>query len=59
MDADEAAESAERAAEEAERQKRNQLLRKIYTENDDMTQQKLADSVGLSRSRVADILSDG
>ena len=59
VDADEAAESAAEAAEEAERQKRDDLLRQIYTQNNDMTQQKLADSVGLSRSRVADILSDG
>ena len=59
VDAAEAAESAEKAAEQAERQKRDDLLRTIYEQNDDMTQQKLADSVGLSRSRVADILSDG
>jgi len=59
VDASEAAESAERAADVAERQKRDELLRTIYEQNDDMTQQKLADSVGLSRSRVADILSDG
>lgn len=58
VDADEAAQSAERAAEEAERQKRDELLRTIYQNNSDMTQQKLADSVGLSRSRVADILSE-
>ena len=56
VDADEAAKSAEKAAEEAERQKRDELLRTIYEQNEDMTQQKLADSVGLSRSRVADIL---
>lgn len=59
VDAAKAQESAEQAAEEAERQKRDELLRQIYTQNNDMTQQKLADSVGLSRSRVADILSDG
>jgi hypothetical protein len=56
--ADEAAKSAERAAEEAKRQTRDDILRKIYHNGDDMTQQELADSVGLSRSRVADILSD-
>jgi len=56
--ADEAAESAERAAEEAERQTRDELLAEIYRNTDDMTQKKLADSVGLSRSRVADILSE-
>jgi len=56
--ADEAAQTAERAAEQAERQKRDELLREIYTNTDGMTQQKLADSVGLSRSRIADILSE-
>jgi hypothetical protein len=59
VDAAEVEETAAKAAEEAERQKRDELLRQIYQQNDDMTQQKLADSVGLSRSRVADILSDG
>jgi ABC-type dipeptide/oligopeptide/nickel transport system ATPase subunit len=59
VDADEAAESAEKAAKKAERQKRDDLLRQIYQQNDDMTQQELADSVGLSRSRIADILRDG
>lgn len=59
VDAAEAAESAEEAAETAERQKRDELLRQIYEQNDDMTQQELADSVGLSRSRVADILRGG
>lgn len=57
VDAAEAAESADAAAKKAERQKRDELMRTIYQQNDDMTQQKLADSVGLSRSRVADILS--
>lgn len=56
--AEEAAQTAERAAEAAERQTRDELLREIYSNTDDMTQQKLADSVGLSRSRVADILSE-
>jgi len=57
VEAGEAAQTAEKAAKTAERQKRDELLRTIYEQNDDMTQQKLADSVGLSRSRVADILS--
>jgi hypothetical protein len=56
--ADEAAKSAEEAAERAERQKRDELLAEIYRNTDGMTQKKLADSVGLSRSRVADILSE-
>jgi predicted XRE-type DNA-binding protein len=58
VDADTATERAERAAEEAERQTRDELLRQIYQNTDDMTQQKLADGVGLSRSRVADILTE-
>lgn len=56
--ADEAAETAEQAAEQAERQKRDELLTEIYENSDDMTQKELADAVGLSRSRVADILSE-
>jgi hypothetical protein len=56
--ADDAAETAAQAAETAERQKRDELLARIYHNTDDMTQQKLADSVGLSRSRVADILAE-
>jgi hypothetical protein len=56
--ADEAAQTAEKAAESAERQKRDELLRQIYQNTDGMTQQKLGDAVGLSRSRVADILSE-
>jgi predicted XRE-type DNA-binding protein len=56
--ADEAAQTAEQAAEQAERQKRDELLREIYHNTDGMTQQELADSVGLSRSRIADILSE-
>lgn len=59
VDAAEAEETAEEAAKEAERQKRDELLRQIYSQNGDMTQQELADSVGLSRSRIGDILSDG
>jgi predicted XRE-type DNA-binding protein len=56
--ADEAAETAEQAAEAAERQKRDELLSRIYENSEGMTQQELADAVGLSRSRVADILSE-
>ena len=58
VSADEAAKSAEQAAEAAKRQKRDELLATIYENNDDMTQAELADSVGLSRSRVGDILSE-
>jgi len=56
--ADEVEESIESAREKAERQKRNELIRKIYSENDEFTQQKLADTIGLSRSRIGDILSE-
>lgn len=42
---------------ETKRQTRDELIADIYTNSDDMTQRKLADAVGLSRSRVADILS--
>lgn len=59
VDADTAAERAEKAAQKAERQKRDNLLRQMYQNNEDMTQKKLADAVGLSRSRIADILADG
>jgi hypothetical protein len=58
VDAGTADERAERAAEDARRQKRDELLREMYENSEDMTQQELADAVGLSRSRVADILSD-
>ncbi len=57
VDAEAADERAAEAAEAAERQTRDELLRQIYSNTDDMTQQKLADAVGLSRSRVADVLS--
>lgn len=41
---------------EAKTETRNELLRNFY-ESTDLTQAELADSVGLSRSRVADILN--
>lgn len=56
--ASEAQESAEQARKEAKRQKRDEMIRRIYQTADDMTQQKLADIAGLSRSRIADILSN-
>jgi hypothetical protein len=58
VDAAEAAESAEKAAEKAERQKRDELLAQIYDNSDDMTQKDLADAVGLTRSRIGDIISE-
>jgi hypothetical protein len=59
VDAATAAEQAAEAREEAERQTRDNLLRKIYAQSDDITQGDVAGAVGLSRSRVADILADG
>lgn len=58
VEASKVEETAEQAAEQAERQTRDDMLRTIYHNTDGMTQQKLADAVGLSRSRVADILAD-
>jgi len=43
--------------EEAEIAKRNELVTRFYNDLD-VTQQELADSVGLSRSRLADIVSE-
>ena len=56
--AGEAAESAEKAAEQAERQKRDELITEIYQNSADMTQKDLADAVGLTRSRIGDIVSE-
>ena len=58
VQATQAAESAAKAAETAERQKRDELLTQIYTQSDGMTQKDLAEAVGLSRSRLADIISE-
>jgi predicted XRE-type DNA-binding protein len=58
VDAESAAENAEQAAENARRQKRDEMIRRLYDNSDDMTQQDVADAVGLSRSRVGDILSE-
>lgn len=46
----------EQAVEQAQTDTRNELLESVYSETD-VTQQELANAVGLSRSRVADILS--
>jgi len=50
--------AAAEAAEDAEQQKRDELLGRIYQNTEDMTQKELADAVGLSRSRLADIISE-
>jgi len=58
IDTEDAEKRVAEATERAERQTRNDLLRRIYENTGDMTQQELADAVGLSRSRVADLLAD-
>jgi hypothetical protein len=51
-------EQVEEQVKDTKRQTRDGLINDIYTNSDDMTQQELADAVGLSRSRIADILSE-
>ena len=58
VDAAEAAESAQKAAEQAERQKRDEVITEIYQNSEGMTQKELADAVGLTRSRIGDIVSE-
>jgi predicted XRE-type DNA-binding protein len=55
--ASEVGEMIENAKEEASTETRNQLLRTFYDELD-LTQSELAEGVDLSRSRVADILTN-
>jgi len=55
--AQEVGEMVEKAKDEASTTTRNQLLRDFYS-NLDVTQEDLGNVVGLSRSRVADILSE-
>jgi len=57
VEAENVEKAAEKAAEDAERQKRDEMIRQMYRNSNDMTQQDLADAVGLSRSRIGDILS--
>lgn len=56
--AGEVAEAADSAAADAERQTRDELLSDIYRNTEGMTQKELAGAVGLSRSRLADIVSE-
>jgi len=53
--ASEAKNMVEKAKEEARTETRNELLSSVY-ESTDVTQKELAESVGLSRSRLADIV---
>jgi hypothetical protein len=55
--AQEAQQRAEKAREEGATEKRNELIREFY-DRLDITQEELAHGVELSRSRVADILSE-
>lgn len=55
IEADQLHDQLESAQEEAEMETRNDLVSSIY-ETSDITQAELADAVGLSRSRIADIL---
>jgi hypothetical protein len=56
--ASEVQEQVEERVKDTKRQTRDELINDIYTSSDDMTQAELADAVGLSRSRIADILSE-
>lgn len=55
--ASEAKDMVRKAKDEAATEARNDLLRNFYAELD-LTQQEIGNAVGLSRSRVADILSE-
>ena len=57
ISASEAQSMIEEARSEAETETRNELLRSFYSDLE-LTQEDLAEAVGLSRSRVADILTD-
>lgn len=58
VEAERVEEAAEEARKEAKKETRDEMLRTIYENNDDMTQRELAESVGLSRSHLANILSE-
>jgi len=58
VDAEAAEQRTQQAAEDARRQKRDEMIQQMYRNAEDMTQKELADAVGLSRSRIGDILSE-
>jgi hypothetical protein len=58
VEASKAQEQVEERVKDTKRQTRDSFIEDIYNHTDDMTQAKLADAVGLSRSRIADILSE-
>jgi hypothetical protein len=53
----EVSERIKKAKKDVKTKTRNNILSTIYNNNSNLTQQDLADSVGLSRSRLADIVS--
>jgi hypothetical protein len=55
--ASEVGEMIQKERKEAKTETRNQILKDVYGDLD-VTQQELANSIGLSRSRLADIVSD-
>lgn len=57
VDQDEHQQQIQKVREETENQVRNELLSEVYHDLD-VTQRELANSVGLSRSRLADIVSN-
>ncbi|WP_197428673.1 winged helix-turn-helix transcriptional regulator [Halapricum sp. CBA1109] len=57
VEASEVDDQIRQAKKAARQEKRDELLNSLY-ENGEMTQQELGEMVGLSRSRVADILSE-
>lgn len=57
VDGDEHQEQLQKVREKTETQVRNELLTELYDDLD-VTQRELAESVGLSRSRLADIVSE-
>lgn len=58
VEASKVEETVKERVKDTKRQTRDELINDIYTNSDDMTQAELADAVGLSRSRIADILSE-
>ena len=54
--ADEVEKSIESARKEAHQQARNETLRDIYRNHDELTQQELADAIGLARGTIANIV---
>jgi hypothetical protein len=58
VEASKVEEQVEEKVKDTRRQTRDDMINNIYNNSSDITQAELADAVGLSRSRVADILSE-